>query len=128
MGIEYSCKGCRKDQNKTRLKKKILKSVEITMKMCGMCNKELEVSNFWKSCGYKDGYYKFCKPCGKKVRKEQQKDFCKSYKKLKKCGNCNVIKSVDNFGSLRASSDGLQHKCKDCTNKYCRKRKSKQHI
>lgn len=126
MGIEYSCKRCRSDQNKKRLEKKRSKIVEITMKKCSMCNEELGISNFWKSCGYKDGYYKFCKPCGIIVRKKQQKDFCKSNKKVKKCGNCDVIKSIDNFGSLHASSDGLQYKCKDCTNDYRRQRKSKQ--
>ena len=118
MGIEYSCKVCRSNYNKKKMEKKRLKTITITKKQCGMCKEELAISNFWKSCGYKDGYYKFCKPCGMAVRKEQQKGFSKGDKKFKKCGKCDVIKTVDNFGSLRSSTDGLQHKCKGCEQKY----------
>lgn len=118
LGREYRCKVCRSSKNKERLVKKRVKTVIPDTKLCGMCNEEKLSDNFWKSIGYKDGLYKFCKPCGYIVRKKQREKFSKSDKKMKKCSTCNQIKSVKEFGNLQASSDGLQYKCCICQSEY----------
>ena len=115
LGREYSCKDCRCVLNKEKLAKKRKNLIIPDIKLCTMCDTEKPSNNFWKSIGYKDGLYKFCKTCGKQFRKKQQENFPKVSLSIKKCNKCNKIQSVTNFGLLKASSDGYQYKCKSCT-------------
>lgn len=128
MGIEYNCKVCRSEKNKKRLKKKKMSTPSISVKICGMCEEKLDISNFWKSCGNKDGYYKLCKECGKDERYKQQKRFTKTDNKFKKCNKCSILKTIDNFGFFQASSDGLQHRCKLCQRDDRRERKERKKL
>jgi uncharacterized CHY-type Zn-finger protein len=38
-------------------------NVEIAIKICGTCKRELPLTEFYKDCGKKDGLRTYCKPC-----------------------------------------------------------------
>jgi hypothetical protein len=44
----------------------------ISIKVCGRCQKELPLSEFWKSTTGKGGIYFWCKSCGREYRKTKQ--------------------------------------------------------
>ena len=44
---------------------------------------------------------------------------------MKTCTKCGVEKTLDSFNKQKASKDGLQYKCKDCTKAYYEENKEK---
>ena len=119
--VEYCCKVCRSIKTKEEKIKKIkkLEEVEITEKDCSKCEKTFPIANFWKSIKEKDGYFKYCKDCGKEHRKEAQEKNRKEPEDFRKCTKCSIIKSKDEFSKCIESYDGLHPMCVTCL-KYVR--------
>ena len=46
---------------------------------------------------------------------------------MKKCGICNIEKSIGDFYPDRKSKDGLNHYCKPCVNLYNKNRRTQRH-
>ena len=120
--VEYKCKICRSEENKKRLENNREKLEEITEKYCEKCEKTLSISEFWKSINFKDGFYKFCKNCGKDHRKNQYEENKKEPEEFRKCTKCEIIKNKEEYGKNLESYDGLNTICIPCYKKITNKR------
>ena len=120
--VEYNCKVCRSAQNKKRLDDKREKDEKITESYCEKCDKTLPIINFWKSINFKNGYYKFCKTCGKDHRKNQQDENKKEPDDFRKCTKCEIIKKKEEYGKNLESYDGLNTFCIPCHKKIVNKK------
>lgn len=89
--------------NDSVLVSKVDESITITHKVCNKCNKDLNVSNFYKEKRNKDGFRHICKQCNGDIKSKPEGS--------KICQDCNQEKDVSEF-SLRNS------RCKECQNTY----------
>jgi len=119
--VEYCCKVCRSIKNKEEKikKKKKLEELEITEKHCSKCEQTFPIANFWKTITEKDGYFKYCKECGKEHRKQALEKNRKEPEDFRKCTKCEIIKSKEEFSKYSESYDGLHPMCVTCY-KYIR--------
>jgi hypothetical protein len=112
--VEYCCKVCRSQKAKESKAKKIIKleEIKITEKYCSKCENTLEISNFWKSTCMKDGYYKYCKECGKEYIKTEKVKI--EAPEFKKCVTCEKMKNKEEFRRNFKNIDRLNETCISC--------------
>lgn len=124
-GMTPICKECikkRAEKYKERWKKeRTLNPNKITKKECPSCHRLLDVSDFYKSQGFKDGLSFYCKDCElnnqKKHRVKWEKERTSKiikYPKEKKCNICNRVLPASNFYKNWALKDGLHSTCIHC--------------
>jgi hypothetical protein len=84
---------------------------------CNKCLEDKEIIYFYKKCNEK--YRQPCKKC--QYIKEKEKNGPKLETTQKKCTECSVIKSIDDFSSSGKKNKNNKNikrsKCKDCLNK-----------
>jgi hypothetical protein len=80
----------------------------IQNKYCGRCDRDLDISNFNKHSGTKDGYQTQCKECIKEQRQEWAKDPLKRRKRKLMSKYGLTLEDYDNM--LKAQD----YKCKIC--------------
>ena len=93
-------------------------------RICSVCNKEKDISEFNKSGWVDKRLRTFCKDCEhtkyrnyiEKVKKEP-----KSTPEFKHCKTCNTTKPSSEFGRANGKRDGLKSKCKECSREYSKK-------
>ena len=83
--------------------------IEAGKKKCSKCGfiSTANTEHFPKDLSKKDGLHNYCKDCHREYR----------YKKkagLKKCNNCELVKSKLEFQVRKNNKDGLDTICKDC--------------
>lgn len=139
-GLMSRCKLCEKqynqsDQAKTALKKRQedwsnSKESKKTTKICGQCNEEKDLSEFYKDKSTKTGFSSQCKSCSqgyaqsekcKLTRKKRQETWLNSGegKKVSKiCHTCGCDQKLDKFDKDRSKRDGLATKCKQCAKEH----------
>jgi hypothetical protein len=69
VGYLSKCKQCCKEMN--NLRKNNIKDTTLINKICKTCNKEKEISYFYKSTRHIDGFFKDCKECVEMKRKNK---------------------------------------------------------
>ena len=87
--------GCYKCEKESRIKIKLVK-----YRICKICNKEKEYSEFYPN------YTSKCKECFD----------IKSTIKSKICTKCNIEKNINEFYTRKTSIDGYRKECKECFN------------
>ncbi len=93
---------------------------------CRRCKCVLPLANFNKSSRHKSGIDTLCKSCDKErkiITSTTQVQVTQV--QVKKCTRCNTKKSINNFYKNRATKDGFQHICKECTKEVKEKSKLK---
>lgn len=96
---------------------------DIKTKQCKICGKTKSISEYWKNKGGKFGVGTVCKLCANwrdRPEKFKQKILEKELlfsQGLKKCPNCDTIKSVEEFRKDQYRKDGLRVYCIECENK-----------
>lgn len=88
------------------------------MKTCKRCLKEKDITDFYKSKTYKDGYLSFCKECNRNYDKSRCNKHAgpKTYGN-KLCSNCKKVLPVSDFTKRLRNKDGLRSRCKYCDRK-----------
>lgn len=97
-------------------------NTEVTIssnKKCNSCLSDKPLEEFNRSSRYKDGRLAFCKKC----RKEYDENRIKKTEEItgtvtnKKCGECHILKPVNEFSKNRGTRDGYNRLCKSCWRK-----------
>jgi hypothetical protein len=90
-------------------------------KICRVCEKEKDLSEFNKKSSNKDGYNKRCKECGILYLKEYHEKLSArnniNIPEYKTCGGCGEKKASKEFSKNRVKKDGLCNYCKVCDGK-----------
>lgn len=98
------------------------------MKFCNGCNKEKDLSCFYKNKAKPDGLYPRCKQCvknyraknSKKIKESISRTIDKNKKRDKSnikgrvCKSCGIFKDKDLFWKDNSTFDGLCSRCIDC--------------
>lgn len=98
--------------------------------ICLRCNETKPKTQFYLKKTRKEGIHQWCKKCVdesmnstknreqnklyRKQLKQQIKDSTKPILTEKKCTNCNITKSVENFYIVDHNRDGYSYRCKEC--------------
>ncbi len=96
-------------------------------KLCAMCGKLKDESEFPKDRTRKDGLHQRCKSCKNEYSRQRYKtqqelsDETTVNTDLKKCSGCGELKTRSDFSKDRTKKDGLYHLCKICRSSYRRK-------
>ena len=95
--------------------------IEADKKKCSKCGfiSPANTEFFPKDTSKKDGLHNYCKICHKEYRYKRKAG-------LKKCKECNEVKSKLDFQVRKNNKDGLDKICKDCRNKKQRLYRLKQ--
>jgi len=91
------------------------------MKVCGMCNKKKNGSEFNKNKTLKDGLAAYCKDCMKKryyAPKPVKKAYVLNGVEVYECNKCGKVKPLSEYCKSKTSSDGHGHRCKNCMSRY----------
>ena len=88
------------------------------MKICRICKKEKEITEFKRNPAYKDGFETQCKQCQKDKKLAKLEENKHNIPKSKICRICKENKNISEFGINKAYSDGYETRCKICRNKY----------
>lgn len=99
-------------------------SAGVTFKQCTRCHESKHIEEFGIDASRKDGHNIACKDCIKE-RSQRIRDRNRPPKVIipegyKKCGTCQNIKPITEFGVRRVSKDGLMYCCKLCARRGCR--------
>jgi len=93
---------------------------------CTKCKKEKDCKYF----SFRNDTKKYrtqCRQCAKGYKgllSDRQSEIKKLFEEgLKRCGNCNSIKSLDSFHSDKHTVSGLASSCKECKKEYATKNK-----
>ena len=134
-GLRSQCKKCLKERrikNEVKLFQKYKKyQIEnpITHKTCYNCKQTKTINEFNKNKRKKDCLCYVCKICEKESADKNYKKRLPKYKKQqlenpideKICNCCKLKKDVNEFYKDQTKKDGLQTKCKVCTNQKVKK-------
>lgn len=146
-GLDSHCKSCEKKRYRLKADKKgVKKAIKPVInehgKQCTRCKEFKPYEEFSKHPQNKTGKHPRCKSCRSEVRikrrlernggkplvssltKKGQEERKSLFKKgFKKCGECNEIKSINDFYASTSSdsADGLFNHCKDCNRKRSNK-------
>ncbi|MEU5992209.1 endonuclease domain-containing protein [Spirillospora sp. NPDC047418] len=113
----------------------------MTSKKCPDCGEVKPASEFWNRQASSDGLAYYCKACfglrnSRSYRRKQagQGKEVRPYRRhsevpegTKFCPRCEVVKSVDEFGSNRSRKSGLSTYCKPCHNQVIAEHKQEKH-
>ena len=111
LGYSKCCKKCEIDnpRNKENEKEDI--------KKCSGCKNELSLDNFSKSKSSSDGFYNYCKECGKSKSKKNREKYVLQEKQIvteKICITCKQHKSIGDYFKCNTEKDGYKSSCKIC--------------
>ena len=129
-GYLHICRDCRSIYNR-KLNERNAQKVKILnpsgFKECTTCKTEKSYKIFSLRPDTKDGYYPICKECVNNkamIRRLQNVEVNKEREinplETKYCSGCDSVSSKANFIKNVHSADGINSKCKDCTNKHRR--------
>lgn len=126
-GHNTYCKKCTSDMQNTILNDNPDLSGD---SVCLRCNETKPKTQFYLKRTRKEGIHQWCKKCVdesmnstknreqnklyRKQLKQQIKDSTKPILTEKKCTNCNITKSVENFYIVDHNRDGYSYGCKEC--------------
>ncbi len=148
-GMQYWCKKCEREykrrhyrKNRGTVKKYFVyeeshRTIDgVKQKRCTKCKKWKNESKFGKDRYHKDGFGYDCKDCARAYMRERHKKEGKGLKtyyryeechrvvdgvKQKRCRRCKSWKAESEFYKSRSCKDGLQVRCKACSNKATNK-------
>ena len=148
-GLRYWCKKCARDykrryyrRNRGPVKKHFVdeeshRTIDgVKQKRCTKCKKWKNESKFGKDSKNKDGLRYWCRDCVRAYLRERYKKEGKGLKtyyryeechrvvdgvKQKRCRRCKGWKTESEFYKNRSYKDGLQFRCKACSNKATNK-------
>lgn len=87
-------------------------------KICSICKKEKDLTNFHQSTVTKDRLDRRCKECCSIYKKnyyiEKKKPKIPIEPGFKICYTCNIIKPIKDFCKHKSRKDGFAHLCKGC--------------
>jgi len=97
------------------------------MKVCVHCGQKKNLSEFHADRSQSDGVRTTCKECSKEysrlrnLSKTTGQGFVWNTKKIvpngyKRCGSCDQVKTLDEFGARERTQDGKRYSCKECVN------------
>lgn len=116
-GNRNCCRQCR-NKRSTELRKTREVPQNIIEKECLKCKNTLNISNFNKFCGTKDGFNSHCKDCYRIKRTTNKKKHNEfpgievNFSKM--CIKCNITKDSNEFRVNLKSTDKLAYICNDC--------------
>ncbi len=86
-------------------------------KICNKCKVEKDISNFHKKKGDKYGVRYICKKCRESGTEEYYEKKRLIKLGLKKCNQCQLIKSVQEFSARASRNNNPESYCKKCNSK-----------
>lgn len=108
------------------------------MKLCPMCNTNLQNSDFYKDKSKKDGLSTYCKPCRRQKTRSYEKENKSKveswrskrlekvakgwHKDSKVCSRCKTNKNHDEYSKNKGSITGLHVYCKKCDSEILREK------
>lgn len=111
------------------------------MKRCKTCNEELPLTEYYLVKNKEKEYYQGeCKACARerarlyrvknpkpktKDRAPRKDGFRTLPKGLRKCGTCAKVMSKDKFYKDNTRASGVSSRCKECSNRYLKARRSR---
>lgn len=98
-----------------------LKNIDKTqIKVCSICNKKKQLTEFSIHKGTVNGFYSWCLVCSRKKdnnRKKIRKEY--TVTDIKDCSQCNKSKNIlKNYNKKIGTQDGYSNICKECLTKY----------